>query len=196
MRRTLLVVALGIMLVAGLTVLHDSLSAQGAKGKTGGKSQVEHGANLVQLGGCNDCHSPKMMGPKGPVLHPTKILSGHPADAKLPSLPQGVLGPQAWGAITTNDLTAWVGPWGTSFAANLTPDPASGIGGWTEEMFIKTLRTGKHLGTGREILPPMPWQGIGQSTDQDLKDIFAYLKSLPPVSNVVPQPIPPGGKSN
>jgi mono/diheme cytochrome c family protein len=196
MRRTLLVVALGIMVVAGLTVLHDSLSAQGMKAKTGGKSQVEHGAYLVQLGGCNDCHSPKMMGPKGPVLHPTKILSGHPADAKLPPLPQGVVGPQAWGAITTNDLTAWVGPWGTSFAANLTPDPASGIGGWTEEMFIKTLRTGKHLGTGREILPPMPWQGIGQSTDQDLKDIFAYLKSLPPVANVVPQPIPPGGKSN
>lgn len=196
MRRILLVVTLGTMLLAGLTVFHDSISAQGMKAKTGGKSQVEHGAYLVQLGGCDHCHSPKMMGPKGPVLHPTKILSGYPAETKLPPVPAGVIGPQAWGALTTNDLTAWVGPWGTSFAANLTPDPASGIGGWTEEMFIKTLRTGKHLGTGREILPPMPWQAIGQSTDQDLKDMFAYLKSLPPVSNVVPQPVPPGGKSN
>jgi hypothetical protein len=125
-----------------------------------------------------------------------KLLSGAPAEGKVPAVPQGVLGPDKWAALTTNDMTTWAGPWGVSFAANLTPDAATGIGGWSEEMFIKTLRTGKHLGTGRDILPPMPWDAYGKMTDQDLKDIFAYLKSLKPVANSVPQPIPPGGKSN
>jgi hypothetical protein len=88
-------------------------------------------------------------------------------------------------------LSAWAGPWGISFSANLTPDETTGIGAWTEEAFIETLRTGKHLGMGREILPPMPWQVIGAMTDGDLKSIFAYLMSLRPVMNQVPQPIPP-----
>jgi hypothetical protein len=99
------------------------------------------------------------------------------------------------GRTTTNDLTAWVGPWGTSFAANLTPDSNTGLGSWTEEMFMKALRTGKHLGQGRDILPPMPWQMIGQMTDRDLKSVFAYLRSIPPVNNMVPDPISPTGKA-
>ena len=168
-------------------------SAPAADPKPSPKSLVERGQYLVTISGCNDCHTPKTMSPKGPVLHPMKILSGHQADSKLPDIPQGVLGPDKWGAITNHDLTAWVGPWGVSFTANLTPDPATGLGGWTEEMFIKTLRTGKHLGTGRDILPPMPWQMIGRMTDDDLKAVFAYLKSLKPIRNAVPQPIPPQG---
>ncbi len=155
------------------------------------KSQIDHGEYLVRTSGCADCHAPKAMTPKGPVPHPMKGLSGHQADSKLPEIPTGVLGPDKWGAIANNDLTAWVGPWGVSFAANLTSDPATGIGGWTDEIFIKTLRTGKHLGTGRDLLPPMPWQVIGQKTDQDLKDMFAYLKSTKPLVNRVPDPIPP-----
>ena len=95
--------------------------------------------------------------------------------------------------MTNGDMTAWVGPWGISFAANLTPDKATGLGGWTEEMFIKTIRTGKHLGTGRQILPPMPWPNYAQMSDDELKSMFAYLRSLPPVKNLVPQPIPPAG---
>jgi len=98
------------------------------------------------------------------------------------------------GAITTNDLTAWAGPWGVSFARNLTPDIATGIGSWTEAIFIKALRTGKDMGEGRAILPPMPWPGIGQSTDADLKAMFAYLMSLKPIENAVPDPISPAGE--
>jgi mono/diheme cytochrome c family protein len=153
--------------------------------------QVERGRYLVTtIGGCNDCHTPKTFSPQGPQLDASRLLSGHPSTQPLPSLPGGMLGPDKWGAVTTNDLTAWVGPWGTSFAANLTPD-ATGLGQWTDKDFIRAMRTGKHLGVGRPILPPMPWQEIGNMTDADLRAIFAYLKSLPPVANQVPAPLPP-----
>lgn len=155
------------------------------------KARIERGKYLVNLGGCEDCHSPKVMSPNGPVPHPTRTLSGHQAQLKTPSVPAGVLAPDKWMAMTTGDMTAWVGPWGISYSANLTPDPATGIGAWTEEMFIATLRKGKHLGTGRGILPPMPWMNYAKLTDDDLKSIFAFLKSLPPIANAVPQPTPP-----
>lgn len=155
------------------------------------KAQIQHGKYLAAYGGCSDCHTPKVMTPNGPVPDPARLLSGHPADAQLPPVPAGAIGPTQWGAITNNDLTAWAGPWGTSFAANLTPDQATGLGGWTSERFIKTMRTGKHLGVGRDLLPPMPWFDIAALTDQDMKALFAYLKSLKPIANQVPQPVPP-----
>ena len=155
------------------------------------KAMVERGKYLVTLAGCNDCHSPKVLTPMGPVPDTTRLLSGAPADTKVPEIPHGALAPDKWGALTTNDLTTWAGPWGVSFARNLTPDVATGIGSWTEEIFIKALRTGKDMGEGRDILPPMPWAMIAQSTDADLKAIFSYLKSLRPVQNAVPEPIPP-----
>ncbi len=151
----------------------------------------KRGEYLVNYGGCNDCHTPKTITPDGPVPDTAKLLSGHPSAAKLPEVPPGIIGPEKWGALTNNDLTAWVGPWGVSFAANLTPDNGTGMGGWTEELFIKAMRSGKHLGAGREILPPMPWSSLAALTDEDLKAIFAYLNSIKPIENQVPQPIPP-----
>jgi hypothetical protein len=106
-------------------------------------------------------------------------------------VPAGVLTPTGWGALGSQDMTTWAGPWGVSFAANLTPDNKTGIGLMSEEMFIKSLRTGKHRGMLRDILPPMPWQNLAKVSDEDLKAMFAYLKSLPPVANRVPDPIPP-----
>lgn len=64
---------------------------------------------------------------------------------------------------------------------------------WTEAMFIEAMRTGRHMSVGREILPPMPWRNLAALTDDDLKAIFAYLRSVPPVSNHVPAPLPPEG---
>lgn len=156
------------------------------------KSTVERGAYLVGFGGCNDCHTPKLFTAAGPVPDTTRLLSGHPAESQLPVLPPGVVGtePTKWGAITTADLTAWSGPWGTSFAANLTPD-ASGLAGWTDSLFIATMRTGKHFGSGRPILPPMPWFSLNELTDDDLRAVFSYLRSIKPIANIVPQPIPP-----
>ena len=159
----------------------------------GDKNQgmINRGEYLVGYGGCNDCHTPKLFTPQGPKPDFNRLLSGHPSDAELPDIPQGIIGPEKWGALTNNDFTAWLGPWGISFAANLTPDKRTGLGGWTEELFIKTMRTGKHLGVGREILPPMPWSALAGLADEDLKAIFAYLKSIRPIENTVPQPVPP-----
>ena len=150
---------------------------------------VERGKYLVTIGGCNDCHTTKKMTPNGPMPDATKLLAGHPAEMEVPPAP--VLGPSSpWGIVATPTLTAWSGPWGVSFAANLTPDQ-TGLGDWTEEMFMKAIRTGKHMGASRPILPPMPWQEFAAMTDDDLKAVFAYLRSIPPVVNRVPSPIPP-----
>jgi mono/diheme cytochrome c family protein len=152
---------------------------------------VERGAYLLMIGGCNDCHTPKIFGPEGMSFDLEREYMGHPATEKLPDVPEGVVAMDGWGFISNHNLSAFVGPWGISFAANLTPDKETGIGSWTEEMFIKTLRTGKHMGEGRDILPPMPWFNLAEAKEEDLKAIFAYLKSVKPINNPVPQPIPP-----
>ena len=153
---------------------------------------IERGRYLTTIGGCNDCHSPKKFGPHGPSLDSARLLSGHPADAPLPPAELKALQPGNWLAMA-GDATVFIGPWGMSFAANLTSDSATGIGAWSEEVFVKALRTGKHLGQegGRPIAPPMPWEGIGQMTDEDLKSVYTYLQALPAISNRVSAPIPP-----
>lgn len=157
------------------------------------KKIVDRGKYLVDFGGCHDCHSPKVFGPNGPSVDPSKILSGAPAGQQVPAIPGDALGQGKWGALTTPDLTTWAGPWGVSFARNLTPDKETGLGSWTEAMFIKAMRTGKDMGEGRPILPPMPWDAVGKLSDGDLKAVFAYLKSLKPIHNPVHDPIPPSG---
>ena len=190
MSRNILLSAITILCLAFLLL---PTFTQGKPPQAGAPNaeMVKRGQYLVAYGGCSDCHTPKKFGPKGPEPDMTKLLSGHPADQKLPEIPAGVLGPDQWGAVTTNDLTAWAGPWGVSFAFNLTPDQDTGLGSWTEEMFVKAMRTGKHMGTGREILPPMPWYDLNALTDDDLKAVFAYLRTIPPIKNAVPDPIPP-----
>ena len=153
------------------------------------KARIERGAYLVRTMGCNDCHTPLKMGPRGPEPDMSRALTGHPADLVMPAPPQLPPGPWAWVGAATN--TAFAGPWGVSFTANLTPDPDTGLGKWTEEMFIATMKTGRHEGKGRPILPPMPYFIIGALNDQDIKSLFAYLQSLTPVRNRVPQPIDP-----
>ena len=153
------------------------------------KPDVQRGAYLVKVMGCNDCHTPMKMGPNGPETDMTRMLTGHPADLKMPPPPDLGKGPWMWAG--SGSMTAYTGPWGISYAINLTPDPETGIGNWTEKMFIEAVRTGRHLGKGRPILPPMPWLSLREATDKDLKAIFAYLKSLPAVKNAVPQPVEP-----
>jgi mono/diheme cytochrome c family protein len=150
---------------------------------------VEHGKYLVTISGCNDCHTPKIMTDQGPVPDMTRMLSGHPATEPLAPYDKSVIGP--W-VMLSSGLTAAVGPWGTSFSANLTPSE-SGIGSWTEEQFLKAITEGKHMGMDntRPIMPPMPWQEVKKMKTEDLKAVFAYLKSIPPVDNVVPAYMPP-----
>ena len=155
-----------------------------------GEDLVKRGEYLVTIMGCNDCHSPKRMGPNGPEVIPELMLSGYPADRPI------VKFDTTWtnkGFISGYpDLTAVAGPWGVSFSGNLTPDP-TGIGTWTEEQFKRAITEGKFKGIegSRQLLPPMPWFDFANLKDDDVKAIFAYLKSLKPVENVVPPPIPP-----
>jgi len=153
---------------------------------------IDRGKYLVTVALCHDCHSPKIMTPQGPVLDSSRLLSGFPAENGIPSLTEELAKDHDWVKMS-QDVTAFAGPWGMSFAANLTPDSATGIGNWTEEVFMKTLRTGKHLGQegGRPVMPPMPWEMVSKMTDEDLSAIYNYLKSLPAISNRVPAPIPP-----
>ena len=118
----------------------------------------------------------------------TRALTGHPADLVMPPPPKQA-GPWTWSAAGTN--TAFAGPWGVSFTANLTPDPETGLGRWTEDIFIATMRTGRHEGKGRPLLPPMPFPNVAGLADDDIRAVFAYLQSLPPVRNRVPAPIDP-----
>ncbi len=150
--------------------------------------EVERGAYLVRLMVCNDCHTPHRAGPNGPEPDTSRTLSGH-REGEVVAAPMKTDGPWIWGG--TGTMTAFSGPWGVSFAANLTPDPETGLGNWDAETFIQALRTGRHEGRGRPILPPMPWPFFRQATDEDLRAIFAYLRTLPPVRNKVPQPIDP-----
>jgi mono/diheme cytochrome c family protein len=153
------------------------------------RARIEHGAYLVRTMGCNDCHTPLTMGPRGPEPDMSRALTGHPASLVMPPPPKLPEGPWAWIGAATN--TAFAGPWGVSFAANLTPDPETGLGKWTEEMFIQTMKTGRHEGKGRPLMPPMPYFIIGALNDTDIRDLFAYLQSLPPVQNRVPAPVDP-----
>ncbi|MEO6584314.1 MAG: c-type cytochrome [Ferruginibacter sp.] len=151
-----------------------------------GEELVQRGEYLVSVIGCDDCHSPKVMGKFGPEVDPDLRLSGYPANRPLPKV-DSMQVKNGW-ALFNGDLTATVGPWGVSYAANITSD-ATGIGSWTEEQFSKALTQGKWKGmeNSRPLLPPMPWQNFSKLKHEDVRAIFAYLKTTKPVSNVEPQ---------
>lgn len=147
---------------------------------------VARGKYLVTAMGCHDCHTPWKLGANGPEPDMSLGLSGHPASMSLPP-PPAPSGP--WVGGFTGSFTAWTGPWGVSYTANLTPDPETGLGLWTEQQFVDTIRTGRRQGRGREILPPMPWPAFKNLNDADLKAIFAYLRTVPAIKNKVPDPV-------
>ncbi len=153
------------------------------------RGSVARGRYLIAIMGCNDCHTPLKMGANGPEPNTARLLSGHPQDLKMPAPVDLGKGPWVWQGSESN--TAFAGPWGVTYATNLTPDPNTGLGIWTEDLFVRAMRTGKHFGTSRPILPPMPWEAYRNATDEDLKSIFAYLRTVAPVKNLVPDYQPP-----
>nr|MBA2563259.1 c-type cytochrome [Chitinophagaceae bacterium] len=150
-------------------------------------SLIKRGEYLVTIMGCDDCHSPKIMGAQGPELDMQKRLSGYPAERPLSNADANTL-KNGW-LLFSGDLTAAAGPWGVSFSANITSD-STGIGNWSEEQFKKAIKQGKYKGldSTRMLLPPMPWPNYRNLKDEDVKAIFAFLKSVKPVKNLVPQP--------
>ena len=171
--------------LAFVSLFAAACSSAAARGRSDAHDAVARGEYLVRIGDCATCHTPVQFDPKigMPVPMPGRALSGHPDGAPDPrsaltAPDQAVIGPT---------FTSFRLPFGVVYAANLTPDRETGLGSWTEEMFVRALRTGRHFGgTGRPILPPMPWPSLASLPDSDLKAIFAYLGSLPPVHNGVP----------
>ena len=173
--------------VAGMRTAADSVALY----RYGGfGSAAKWGEHIVTIAGCHDCHTPKVMTPMGPDFDSSRLLSGFPAGS--PEFTVNRKEMESKGLAVTGDLTTWVGPWGVSYAANLTSDE-TGTGNWTEAQFMKALREGKYKGMDntRPLLPPMPWNVYRFMTDDEIKAVFAYLQTTKPIRNVVPAPKPP-----
>lgn len=198
---TTLIIAAAIILTSvlatatvGATTTKPGPAAAGKVAQTGDRvaqpgDRVIRGKYLVDIMGCHDCHTPWKMGPQGPEMDMTRALSGHPENMAMPPAP--ALPPGPWMGAVGATMTAWAGPWGVSFTRNLTPDKETGLGDWTLEQFIATMKTGRDRGKGRALLPPMPYFNLAKLSDEDIASVFAYLQSLPPMKNRVPQPIDP-----
>jgi cytochrome c553 len=190
MRQSILILLL-ILSTAVITVIACNNEHEKAENNTvsvDSAARIKRGEYLVNSIGCDDCHSPKRMGPQGPELIPELRFSGYPSDRPVLSVDTNEV-KKGW-IMLGPDLTSSVGMWGMSFAANLTSD-TTGIGAWKEEQFLTAIRKGKSKGleTNRDLLPPMPWNIYRNMNDEDLKSIFAYLKTTRPVKNVVPAPV-------
>jgi Cytochrome c len=190
MRKSILGLSALALGVAATIIACTNITAADA-GQTPSPDQaalVARGEYLVNSIGCDDCHSPKRIGPNGPEIIEDLRLSGFPRNGHLPPVDTAEVN-KGW-SMFSPDFTATAGAWGVSFAGNLT-NHETGIANWTEENFITALRKGKLKGmeNGRDLLPPMPWSVYKNMTDEDLRAIFAYLKTTRPVDNVVPAPI-------
>lgn len=170
---------------------NESANASQTQYHGGFESQVKWGEHLVTVSACHDCHTPKIITADGlMLLDSSRLLSGHPAGMPGPDVDRAAM--ERKGLTVTDLLTAWAGPWGVSYAANLTSDD-TGTGTWSEQQFMTAIRKGKFKGLegSRALLPPMPWEVYRYMTDDELKAIFAYLQTTKPVRNVVPAPQPP-----
>jgi mono/diheme cytochrome c family protein len=186
--RTTFAIAAGVLLVVATVAGRTTgVLAEGGRpdpaARAGAADRVSHGEYLVRTGGCNDCHTPWKVGDNGPEPDMSRMLMGHPAGLVAKD-PAGLAAP--WIGSANPTMTSWSGPWGRSYTANLTPDKETGLGSWTEQQFIDAMRNGRHLGNGRPLLPPMPWQAFRHLADEDLSAMFAYLQTIPAIGNKVP----------
>ena len=154
-------------------------TANAAVAKLDPKASIARGKYIVTTAGCHDCHTPLKMGANGPEPDMTRALSGHPAALEMPPAPELPEGP--WLVTVSATNTAWNGPWGTSFTANITSDKETGIGSWTKENFVATIRNARHMGAGRPVLPPMPAPVYANLTDEDLGAVFDYQQTVPAI---------------
>ena len=141
-------------------------AALGIAGGTGSKAtsnqskQVARGEYLVTAMGCGDCHTPG-------------TLYGSPDFSRR---------------LSGSEL-GWKGPWGVTYARNLTPDE-TGLAKWSEKDIVNALRTGMRP-DGSVLQPPMPWPNLVRLSDEDAYAVAAYLKSLPAISHKVPDRVAP-----
>jgi cytochrome c553 len=144
-------------------------------GAAAGGDPVARGKFLANVLGCVECHTPRGKDGKPDLRY---LMAGHRAGDPAPKWDDANEA-KGIGMLVSTAGTAYAGPWGVTYARNLTPDPATGIGKWNEEAFIYVLREGT-------LKPPMPNLLYGNLSDDDLKAIFAWLQSVPAVKNLVP----------
>lgn len=182
-----LLVFLSSLILAAMTACRQSNANRNNIALVSKDSLIKRGNYLVSTMMCDDCHSPKRMGPQGPEVIPELRLSGFRQNGHLPSVDTSEIR-KGW-TLFNEDLTSAIGQWGASFSANITSDE-TGVGNWSEEQFFTAIRKGKlkGLNESRPLLPPMPWQIIRNLNDDDLRAIYTYLQSTKPVENVVPAP--------
>jgi mono/diheme cytochrome c family protein len=147
---------------------------------------VARGSYLVRTMGCGDCHTPRDQ--NGKEIAGLE-LTGHPADAPLPSWEPAMLEKQNLATIAATG-TAFAGPFGISVAPNLTPDRETGTGELTADGLLQSWRSGKHWREDRMVLPPMPVPYYRELEEADVRAIHAYLHSLKPQRNQAPQSKP------
>lgn len=185
MPRNFLIFCTAVFLVGALIALNiNSVESQ--------SDMAQRGKYLVDtVGACGHCHTPRA----GAEYNMDMYLAGHPSNAPYPRynfsmMQQGIF------ILTSPQMSAFSGPFGTSFASNLTPDNETGLGEWTEKMFIDAMRTGHHQGdmNNRQIFPPMPTKHYAEMNDADLKAIWAYLRTIKPVKNEVSPPLNQRGR--
>ncbi len=154
------------LLVAAAALSATKKAATTARSKTKPASAsaavVDRGRTLAMQSGCNDCHTPG-------------TLFGAPDFSRQ---------------LSGSEL-GWNGPWGTSYARNLTPDLETGLGYYSEKEIVQALRSGHRL-DGKPMLPPMPWQNLTVMSDTDMHALVSFLKSLPPVNHKNVDALPPG----
>jgi mono/diheme cytochrome c family protein len=140
-------------------------------------SYLERGHYLVNyLGHCTGCHTP--LGKDG-QSDKKLFLSGVPA--KFAGAKAGP--PQVAG---------FPGPRGARvYAKNLTPDPETGIGKWSEEQFVRTFTTGVSPVGVKYVISPMEWDIYANMKEEDVRAIYRYLRTVKPIMNRVPANIPP-----
>lgn len=177
---------LGLLALASVGACQGTPSTEGTSRPAAPtpREATRRGEYLVETSGCHGCHTAARPGPNGPESDRTRMLAGHPAG--VGALAPGLVLTSPWVRATTETNTAFAGSWGISYAVNLTPDRESGLGAWDADTFVRTIRSGRHRGDGRPILPPMPWRAYARFSDEDLKAVFAYLRTIPAIPNRVP----------
>jgi len=185
-RRTCYQIVLSIALVVLITSIPDLLASRDIDKEI----KTKFGKLLTEEFGCVYCHTPKIVINNEVLIDENRMFSGHQQDNILPEFPPELVAPGKWKGLYTADMTAWGGPWGISYAANLTPDKKTGIGNLSEENFISILGLGIHSTLSRKIMPPMPWNEISRLNKQELGAIYLYLKTIKPIKNKVPESVP------
>ncbi len=171
MKKSLLKVSL---LLFGLSLVALSIQAS----VPSQSALIEHGKYIVSIAGCNDCHtnlSPEYLDPSKLTLPQIQTIAFNAKDS-----------------LDANKYMAGgrffdLGPAGTVYSANLTPDVETGLGGWTDEQIKVAIRTGQRP-SGRILVPVMPYRAFNTMADADLDAVVAYLRSLKPVKNKVLDP--------